>query len=65
MVKSKSVNIILVIVGFIGIGGFIYWVLTFLKFINLEWMRSVLSILIALILGLIIYFRNKKLKNKK
>ncbi len=65
MEKSNLTSIVLAIVMFIALAGFVYWVLGFFKFISPDWLRIVLALLITLIIGIIIYFRNKKLKSKK
>jgi len=61
---ANATSIALLITEFIVVGGFAYGIFNFFNILPLDWMRIVLAVVIALVLGVIIYFRGR-LKNKK
>lgn len=62
--KNKWTNIALLITMFIAVGSFVYGVLNFFNILANDQTRIVLAIIIALILGLIIYFKKEKRRDK-
>lgn len=64
MAKSNLTSIVLAIVMFLALAGFIYWVLPFTGYIFSEWARITLSLIISFVFGLLFYLRGKTLKAK-
>lgn len=63
--NEKSLNIVLVITLFIGLSGSFYWIFGLFNILSVDMIRLFLSMLIALIFGLIIYNTRKQKMNRE
>jgi len=61
---AKLLNVILLIAGFSMVSSFFYWVLNLLSIPELNWMRWTLALILTLILGFIIFKKEKVNKYK-
>lgn len=60
MDSKKITNAVILFVSFLIAAGVFYWLLGFLSFLFSDAIRSVLSLLLALVVGFIIYSRRNK-----